>query len=90
MAYKSPFDWPRGQTAKPEFPAHHIRRARVDCTDHDGRMIESSHISAPSLVEIQPIRGELYDRLTRSHGHKGIYIFYNDLSLKESSAGEAA
>jgi hypothetical protein len=91
MAYRSPFSWPKhGRVQRPEFPAHHIRRARVDCTDHNGHVIESNHISAPSQAEIQPVRAELYAWLTRMHGRKGIYIFFNDLSLKQTETEEAA
>jgi hypothetical protein len=95
--YKSPFEWPRtvrGRTPKHEFPAHHLRRARVDCTYHSGHTIESVHISAPSQVELAPIRQALYDRLNRMHGSKGIYIFYNNMSVDstktESAEKEAA
>lgn len=89
VPYVSPFkDW--GEFKRPrgyEFPADHMARARVVCTDYDGHPIEVHHISAGGQHGpggLRAIRKELYADLRARR--PGTYVFYNDLSPTEENA----
>ena len=90
QTYVSPYhDWhlyrkPRGH----QFPDEHLARARIDCTDYDGHVRESVHLSAPSRFGRDGLVAQTvatYERLRATYPPG--YLFYNNLSATEKADG---